>query len=257
MNEQRNFTLLELLVTIAVIAILAALLLPALNAAKEKAQSVSCKNNQRQIYTGIMQYLGDNDDWMPRNGFNADYAYDISIYMNVKNDFPANSNHIWAKKTPKGVFFCPNVSTPVTNSPSWNPANTPASYYFSMYMPTCPQVWHTPDDEKRGGWLVMAPGTPSGSSHLPYRKLSNIKRGSIIYGDSNYRGTTGSGANLINQCQKLFTNFSSLYFPNAYSYGWNHMKRSEGNFTFVAGAVTSFRYIPGVNLFDNNFIPVR
>ena len=79
MNEQRNFTLLELLVTIAVIAILAALLLPALNAAKEKAQSVSCKNNQRQIYTGIMQYLGDNDEWMPQNGFYAEYACDTAI----------------------------------------------------------------------------------------------------------------------------------------------------------------------------------
>lgn len=60
-------------------------------------------------------------------------------------------------------------------------------------MPAAPQSYTSPDNVNRGGWPIMAPGTTSGSSHLPYRKPSNIKRGSIIYGDSNYNGTSGSG----------------------------------------------------------------
>jgi len=95
-SSRSAFTLIELLVVIAIIAILVAVLLPALGRAREEANKVYCKNNLRNIWTGIWSYSLTWDDRLP-------YATNINVSMPDANPFDL------AYPTTVGVLLQPYV----------------------------------------------------------------------------------------------------------------------------------------------------
>ena len=76
----KPFTLIELLVVIAIIAILAAILLPALQKARERGKSAACQSNLKQIGYAFMQYANDNQEWGPFVGAYGAKGYYHFIY---------------------------------------------------------------------------------------------------------------------------------------------------------------------------------
>lgn len=95
----KKFTLIELLIVVSVIAILIGLLLPALNGARARGQSVKCLSNLKQMGTALFDYTQTYGDWLPK--------YDTNII--------GDPNRFWFTNFRKTtvtdkVFYCPSRS---------------------------------------------------------------------------------------------------------------------------------------------------
>lgn len=78
-----RFTLIELLIVVAVIGILASMLLPALNGARLKGRQIACSSNLGQIGMASAMYVNDYNDWVLSAKQTGNWVWWYSVYMNM------------------------------------------------------------------------------------------------------------------------------------------------------------------------------
>jgi prepilin-type N-terminal cleavage/methylation domain-containing protein/prepilin-type processing-associated H-X9-DG protein len=168
------FTLVEMLVVIAIIAILASLLLPALAQGQQKGKMTQCLNNLRQIGMGIAMYVHDNRDTFP-----LDRACDTNgVWLptfvalggrdprpDVADDLPAAVfRPLYSYLKPSDLFRCPydhgvqlciDIPKHISLKPtSWEIAG--CSYMYNLPTPIYRKTRHEPDGVLAGnkaGWV--------------------------------------------------------------------------------------------------------
>lgn len=102
-SEKRDgFTLIELGIVIAITAILAALILPALASAKERSRRTACKSNEHQFYLACAMYSDDNNQYLPKAVDNHGYYSTLCVSDPTYQafiDYASDSR----------VLYCPNI----------------------------------------------------------------------------------------------------------------------------------------------------
>ena len=193
-TPHRIFTLIELLVVIAIIALLAAMLLPALNGARERGRSILCGSNMRQVNTALLQYGDDNGDWMP---YSTTLYWQQTLVEYGYFSVPVLSNGVLNNVSPSGILQCPNeprLNDGVkTNWNTWKGAH----YGINEY-----QLWgSTTTFADRWGKFSKIP-QPS--------RICQLGDKSIITGDQRFSGA----ANNLDHFKHSPSSLNASFFDN-------------------------------------------
>jgi prepilin-type N-terminal cleavage/methylation domain-containing protein/prepilin-type processing-associated H-X9-DG protein len=116
MISRRGFTLIELMVVIAIIALMAALLFPALNRAKESGRRAACASNLRQLGVALAIYAGENEGSFP--------------LVTLTNRWPAQ---LYRGYENFDVLLCASDPTPRVRGTGLRPDEAPRSYVMNLF----------------------------------------------------------------------------------------------------------------------------
>lgn len=208
---RKAFTIIELLVVMAVISVLAAILMPALGRARQQGKSVLCLSNLRQMVIAANVYCDDNDGYYPLAGFmdfgDLCHQYEWDFFRTFENGViqRCEPGFLWQGKTVLEIQQCPSFKG------SANSAGDPYTgyNYNASYI---------------GGFIARVAGTLNGNNSsraVEVRKPS----GCAIFGDGQF--TLGANKYMRSpQAGKLDKDFGNSH-RYAGTQGYRHLGRTS------------------------------
>lgn len=172
-----NFTLIELLIVISIIAILAAMLLPALNKAREKAYSVQCINHMRQYGSILMSYTNDNDGVIIPVALSG-----MGLFTDILNNnkyFNALSYHDSDVKRQPKIISCPSQKSKIGTETSIYSKVGSASQHYGLNYKISP--------------ILNAAGLAAGGTCFKISMFKQTSTGAWMF-DSNYYAINSASA---------------------------------------------------------------
>ncbi|MFP4029740.1 MAG: prepilin-type N-terminal cleavage/methylation domain-containing protein [Candidatus Brocadiia bacterium] len=190
--QARAFTLIELLVVIAIIAILAAMLMPALERAREAARRTTCRQGLHNLFLGFQFYANDYKGKYPGNTpFDAHHWYTTTMWRTDSGSMIGWENSMQREMmnyVMKESFFCPSAMDPDGNfAQGWTyPTGYWAMTDYTAYAGVVnhPNTRYGADSHRvpvRSPW-----GCPYGKVHIPHRVMPSNWPGKILFIDRSY-----------------------------------------------------------------------
>ena len=229
-----GFTLVEMLVVIAILVLLAALLLPALASTKSRAQQVDCMSRQRQWTMAFKMYVDDNDGFIPREGYESLGAVSLNNWLQVKGKIisgtTTDSEDVW--------YNALSWYVGVPTAASYAPVNKHASFYSPPSLFHCPSAKFSPNVTKPGyllaifsiamnSQLIEFPNGPT----IPFDWIRDEEPRTVLFLDNLLEGEKK-----VHPAQEN----NNLGQPAAYADRFSARHRNGGNLAFADGHVVWF-----------------
>lgn len=189
-----GFTLIELLVVVSIIALLVAILLPAMSNARDQAKRVVCMSNLRQIGLGFIYYAEENEGWLPANSnhygslSHAVYHGGMSGWVNLGQLWNATSLNRDDKTifTTAEIFYCPGYTNKGVGQPNF-PRYEEAKQYWEdpalisstfsdreLHIPYSYLIGHVAGVFEVKGWRNLEAATADADNGLPRHIIAKI-----------------------------------------------------------------------------------
>ena len=236
---KKYFTMLELLIVIAVIVILVSILLPALNKARDKAMEISCTARMKNIGLAVISYIGDFSDYLPPvNG----HSHCLSPYLSIKQK-TKESNRVFVYN-PGDFWLCPAMPSDVTRLKTWQSGSSapPPNKFEPGYKPPVGASGkNSPSAKPEHGWSEYD------ATNESYKKFHQMNPKAVMMAEKGFSSTDGSYV-----YANTFYNYSR-YGTSRADLGFYHGGEFRTNLLMNDGRVTGLGARPGIYYFKNDF----